>query len=1377
MKNTIIIFALLLAIIGSSDVVFGVETTLFGPKQYIRVSGSPDSYTGTFKAIPGIGTITVRNGRSDGEKRVEDSVSSASIKVNGTEVFGPSDFNKNTYLLSSILELYRENTLSVTLASALDSYITIEITEDLSPPAVSLSADPETTIAGRGIILQWDSEEADTVIIEPDVGLVEAHGYTTVFPVEDTTYTITAIGLGGTTAQSVDVEVTSVSGPTVSMRIEPSVIEPGEPAILKWSSTGAENLSIDNAIGDVLPEGSITVYPEHSTVYRLTASGSSGSSGAQARIMVAAIPEPQPEGSFGKQYQDMVPVDATLPAYNPEQFSVITGIVQDVAENPLEDVTVTILDHPQYGTAYTDPNGRYSIPVEGGGNITIVLRKQDYIEAQRRMPVPWNDVAVVGGVSMIKADPAYTVVKFDGNPHTILRHQSSRISDHSGTRACTLIMMGDNRAFSVDSHGNDVQELGTITVRATEYTTLKSMPAELPPNSAYTYCAEFSVDGARNVRFEKPVITWVDNFLGFDVGEIIPAGFYNRDRGVWIPADNGIVVMLLDTNGDGITDALDADGDGQADDLNRDGLLADEIAGLQDAEQYLPGSTFWRMSLTHFSPGDFNLPAGTPRDAERPNASSIMTADRQLPGAEDCKRSSGSFVEERSRIIHEDIPVPGTGLKLYYTSNRVNGYKTMVSVPASGATVPQSLKQIVVSLNIAGNHQTREFDPGPELSAEFYWDGTDYLGQALSTPVIAHARVGFVYDAVYYRAGLFDRAFAQPGIEATEISARQEIVLWKQSEIIVHPPRSKTSNDFAEGWSLSIHHHLNLQDTSILHKGDGTTTANNIRTVSRITGLGWGGYNGTNKSALDAAIKYPYDVTVDREGNVYFADSWNVRIRKVDTNGMITDIAGDGMWGFDGDGGPAENASFQKIYGVAVNDAGEIYIADTGNFRIRKIDQEGIISTIAGTGESGYSGDNGPATLARLYQPYDIALDGGGNLYIADTFNHRIRKVDPQGIITTIAGNGVYGFRGDNGPAVQASLWNPSGIAVHDDGTLYIADMSNHRIRKVDAQGIISTFAGSDMFGHEGDGGPADLARLRNPRGVAVDRAGNVYIADDTNSRIRQVSSNGIITTIAGNGIYQYGGSTTVPATQTSFRHPSSVAVDSDGSLYIADMTNHLIRKVSHPSAFSQAVMEGSTVFAEGPTQGHVMANTGIHLQTIDLDSGIPLYSFEYDTDGDLSAVIDKFGNRTFISRDENKRPVSITSPHGITTNLIIDEDNFLSGIVNPDGSRFIFEYDPQGLMTAKIEPVGNRFEHTFDGNGRVTLVADEAGGVWEYSRTIDGSGSIQVTVTTGEGNMTNYQDYTDSIGAYTSIITGPDNTETLFSRSADGISVEKIPS
>ena len=175
--------------------------------------------------------------------------------------------------------------------------------------------------------------------------------------------------------------------------------------------------------------------------------------------------------------------------------------------------------------------------------------------------------------------------------------------------------------------------LETITVRATEYTTLESMPAELPPNSAYTYCAEFTVDGARNVRFEKPVIAWVDNFLGFDVGEIVPSGSYDRDKGVWVPIDNGMVIRLLDLDGDGISDALDADGDGLPDDMNADGTYTDELTGLEDTVQYAPGKTFWRMPLNHFSPKDFNMPFGTPRDAERPNATGIITADSQLPGA------------------------------------------------------------------------------------------------------------------------------------------------------------------------------------------------------------------------------------------------------------------------------------------------------------------------------------------------------------------------------------------------------------------------------------------------------------------------------------------------------------------------------------------------------------------------------------------------------------------------------------------------------------------------------------------------------------------------------------------------------------------------
>ncbi|MEN8246344.1 MAG: RHS repeat-associated core domain-containing protein [Thermodesulfobacteriota bacterium] len=1373
-KILFVVLTLVLGIFGSIDAGLCVDTTLLGPQLYVRNQEEPDIYTATFRAAPGLGTITIKNGRSDGDKRIEDSMSSATIAVNDIVLFGPSDFNQNTYLMSSALELHSENTLTVTLASKPGSYIMVEIIEDLSPPVVSLSADPEEVFSGDSVVLRWNSDGADSLIIEPDIGTVSAQGETSIVPDENTTYTITASGLGGTASESVDIRVFSAPGPVISFKIEPSEIEPGETATLQWAVVNADSLSIDSAIGMVPSQGSLIVYPDHTTDYRLTATGPTGSSGALARVVVIAEPAPQPEGSFGNQYQDQIPADATLAAYDPERFSMITGIVHDKAGIPIENVSVNILDNPEYGTAYTNADGRFSIPVEGGGSLVAVFSKQDYLEVHRRISIPWNDVAETAPIQMTTIDQAYTVAAFDGDPQTIIRHRSSEVSDQWGARACTLVLTGDNRAFSVDEHGNDIQELETITVRATEYTTLASMPAELPPNSAYTYCAEFSVDGARNVRFDKPVFAWVNNFLGFEVGEVVPAGFYDRDQGLWVPVDNGRVVRLLDMNGDGVSDALDADGNGVADDINSDGNFEDEIKGLEDSSHYPPGTTFWRMPLAHFSPGDFNKPFGTPGDAENPNASGIVIADSQLPDAKDCKRSNGSFVEERSRIMHEDIPIAGTDLKLYYTSNRVDGYETRITVPASGPSIPSSLKRIDVYLSIAGNIQKMEFEPQPGLKAEFYWDGTDYLGQTLSTPIVAHVRVGFVYDSVFYQAGDFDRAFAQPGLEATEIPARQEITLWKQSDVMVHPPCSKTSHDVAEGWTLSLQHHLNPQDLSLLHKGDGTTIANNVRTISNVAGTGSGRYGGTDKPAVSTSLFEPTDVAIDPEGNFYIADRYNHRIRKVDTSGIITTVAGNGIPGYSGDGGPAVEASLSGVYSIAVNNAGEIYLAETQIHRIRKVNQEGIISTVAGTGINGYSGDNGPATQAMINYPYGIACDDQGNLYIADTFNQRIRKVDPAGIITTIAGNGSYGFSGDNGPAVQASIWSPFGMTVHEDGTLYFADRSNYRVRMVDPAGIITTIAGNGTSGYSGDGGPAELAQFGALVGVAVDRTGNVYLSDEYGSRIRRISTNGIISTVAGNGTYGDSPQNPVPATLTPFRRPWGIAVDDDGSVYIADKRNHYVRKVSHPAAFSRIIMEDGTVFADPAGRGYVISSNGTHVKTVDLDSGLALYTFEYDADGDLSVIVDRFGSRTVISRDEHKHPTAITSPYGVTTSLVIDENNFLSEIVNPDGKSYVFEYDTHGLMTAKFEPAGHRFEHEYDDYGRLSEVRDEEGGSWTYIYETDENGTTRVEVTTAEGNVTSYLDHTDASGFYTSIITGPDNAETFFSRSADGLTVDK---
>ncbi|MBC8432063.1 MAG: tandem-95 repeat protein, partial [Desulfobacterales bacterium] len=1157
--------------------------------------------------------------------------------------------------------------------------------------------------------------------------------------------------------------------PVVSISAAPNMIQIGGSATLNWSSADATSCFIEPEIGSVSVNGTTTVSPTATTTYTITVTGPNGSDGAQVVVAVLGNPEPLPEGSFGAQYEDLVPPDATVEEYDAKRFSLITGLVHTPGGDPISDVAVTIHSHPEYGTAATDANGQFSLPLEGGTTKTVVYQKEGLITVQRKVYVPWNDTAIAETAQMISQDPVATIIAFDGDPGTVITHQSTEVADESGSRSTTMVFTGDNHAYLIDEYGNDVHELTTITTRATEFTTPESMPAKLPPNSAYTYCVELGVDGARRVRFEKPVITWVDNFLGFDVGEIAPVGYYDRDRGVWVPSDNGVVVKLLDTNNDDIVDALDADGDDLPDDLDEDGSFNNEVAGLDDALRYPPNSTFWRFAVAHFSSWDINWGFGPPADAVYSNAKGMATANQQNNEAKTCKLKIASFVEERSRIFHEDIPIPGTDMTLHYASNRVGGYKTEITVPASGETVPDSLKSIIVEVEVAGRVLEQTLDPLPNQNAEFVWDGLDHLGKSVATPTTAHISVGFVYDGAYQQTSKF--GYNGNGT-ITGSRTRQEVILWKRSSILIQVQVGVGT--IAKGWTVSLHHSLSPVDPSTLFKGNGTIIKTNIDMIDTVAGNGTGGHSGDNGPATDARFSSPYGVAVDSTGNLYISDSSNSRIRKVDSNGVITTAAGNGNYGYSGDNGPATNARLNDPYGLAVDNAGNLYIADALNHRIRKVDTSGVITTVAGNGSWGYSGDNGPATDARLYYPEGVAVDNAGNLYIADDSNHRIRKVDTSGVITTVAGNGSGGYSGDNGPATNARLYYPRRVAVDNAGNLYIADYRNHRIRKVDTNGVITTVAGNGNWGCCGDNGPAIDANLNYPKGVAVDNAGNLYIADTDNQRIRKVDTNGVITTVAGNGSWGYSGDNG-PATDARLNIPQDVAVDSAGNRYIADTYNSRVRKVEmNPGFFIGAMAGGDIPFAEENGLGHIMSDSGRHKTTIDLDTGIVLRGFGYDPNDNLISITDQFGNQINIQRDGNGTPTAIISADGLSTGLIIDGNSRLTQITYPDGNFYEFKYMPNDLMFAKTEPEGNRFEHTFDSNGRLTDATDQEGGSWNYTRTVYENNDIVTEVTTAEGNITSYLDHTYSTGAYESTITGPTGAETLFTQSADGLTVNK---
>ncbi len=331
--------------------------------------------------------------------------------------------------------------------------------------------------------------------------------------------------------------------------------------------------------------------------------------------------------------------------------------------------------------------------------------------------------------------------------------------------------------------------------------------------------------------------------------------------------------------------------------------------------------------------------------------------------------------------------------------------------------------------------------------------------------------------------------------------------------------------------------------------------------IVTIAGNGTYGYTGDGGPATSAELRYPAGAALAAGGNLYIADSGNSRIRQVAAGGTIATLAGNGI-GYAGNGGSATAALIGSAESAALDAAGNLYLADSANNMIRKVAPSGIITTVAGNGTAGYSGDGGPANSAQLTTPSGVALDSAGSLYIADTGNSVVRKVALNGTITTVAGNGTYGYSGDKGPATSAELSYPYAAAVDSAGNLYIADTWNAAIRKVAAAtGTITTFAGSNFPGYAGDGGSPTAAEINYPYGLALDSSGNLYIADSGNSRIREVSG-GTITTVAGSATAGYAGDGGA-ATSASLSLPNGVAVDAAGNIYIADTGNSVVREVS----------------------------------------------------------------------------------------------------------------------------------------------------------------------------------------------------------------------
>ena len=1050
---------------------------------------------------------------------------------------------------------------------------------------------------------------------------------------------------------------------------------------------------------------------------------------------------------------------------DPRRVAVLRGRVETLAGQPLPGVTITVVGHPEFGQTLSRMDGMFDMAVNGGGQLTVNYAMAGYLPAQRQVQTPWRNYQWLPDVILIQPDSQVTAITFGGTSSIQVARGSAQ-TDANGTRRATMLVSPDTQASLILPDGT-AQPVTTLHIRATEYTVGTSgpmaMPAGLPTQSGYTYCAELSADeastaGAKSITFSEPLAFYVENFIHAPVGTGVPAGYYDSSHGQWAASLNGRVIKVLSIT-NGLVD-LDIDGTG---------LAASETAltalGISDAERaelaqlYAPGQELWRVPVQHFSAWDFNWPYGPPPDATAPNVHSPQQAQLGNP----CNDPTGSIIGVQNQTLTETAAVTGAPFSLYYHSDRQPGYRSLYAlrIPLSGSTVPQSLLKIELDIQVGGREFQQEFPGTANQVTTFQWDGLNAYGQKVVGRIPAIVRIGYSYAGHYYSVSAdFQSSFGHiyseggtgtgSGLVFTR-AAQQEVIVWRSFQCLLDTLQP-TSQGLGE-WTPSIVHQYDPYN-QILYLGTGEqrSAANMAPVVRTIAGGGsvaasW--LDGQQATQLDLA--WTCGIGVLPDGSTVFLNSDGVK--RVDLQGIATSLTGHntGYGNYSNVSGvPARNVSLCDPNLMAVGPDGSIYISQLdpgggsqGCFSncVRKITPDGLIWTVAGNGTYGDTGDGGPALSAEI-SPCAMAIGPDGSLYIAEQSQPIIRRVTPDGIITTFAGTGIWGFSGDGGQATQAELsYLPycNCLAAGPDGALYIADgQGQMRIRRVGPDGIIQTIAGTGAVGFSGDGGPATLATFSDDvPNLDVLPDGRIIIADAGNYRIRCIDTQGIITTIAGtnksatsvNG--DGGPACSIPVAV------ADVTSQPDGEIVFLDEMTYRIRKIV-PSlpGFNDTEIP---IPSEDGSEIYIFDATGRHLRTINAKTGTSLYTFGYTSAGLLSTITDGDGRTTTIIRDSSGNPTAIVSPYGQSTSLSLDSNGYLAAIVDPSGESKNYVYTSDGLMTTYTDPLGQQHTFTYDpATGRLVKDGDPAGGFKALSISQDDT-SWTTTVTTAEGRTSTY--------------------------------------
>ncbi|MDB5217283.1 MAG: uncharacterized protein JWO86_5210, partial [Myxococcaceae bacterium] len=880
-------------------------------------------------------------------------------------------------------------------------------------------------------------------------------------------------------------------------------------------------------------------------------------------------------------------VDKTV--FDELRVSVVRGHVVDENGAPLPGVRVRVPREGRYGETRTRDDGSFDFVVNGGARTRLRFEIDGRLFAQRNADAKTNRFLVLDEIALVQKSATGTPLGFGGGGWQVATGDLSK--DESAERRVRLLVPPGTKATAVKADGTR-QPLDNGTLRITEFTRgvhgPSAMPSELPPASGYTYASSFLIDEAgpdAKVEFATPVIAYLDNFLAMKTGATVPSGALEEGDDGWKAQTSGRVVKLVS----GASPTLDTNGDDVPDspaELAALGVTPEELTALAGVA---PSGSYFRVTLNHFSAFDFNWAFGPPFDSVFPPAGE-GDGFPDLP----CLRKGGSYFECERQILGEDIPLVGTDVGLSYHSDRVAGYhgNATFTVPVTDAVIPPSLKRAEVEVTVLGISETKTYTAAPNLNHVFTWSGLDAYGRAWPGETVAEVRVALVYDGVYVNTKSFG-SYGN-GETITGDGTRKEVFLNRRYEFRVGAFQQVGLG--LGGWSLSAQHVYDPSSRT-LYRGDGGRRNSdgigaNARAFAGIARYGSGGVDGPQVPVAEAHFGSLTGIAIDESGALYVAETAGAEdIRKID-KGSVTTFAGSGPAAHAGDGGPAAQAQINYPRGIVALRDGRVCFSEFYEDSIRCVGTDGIVRTIAGGGTKDVGPDPVPALEAKLTRPGELAEGPDGSIYVTLSPINIVARIDRASTIEIAVGGGLDS--GENVPALKVDLSQPRGLAIAPDGTIFLAETGRNRVRQVDPSGRVTTIAGTGEVGNAGDGGFATSATFHGPIALALDGEGGLYVSDHGNSRIRRVDR-GKVQAFAGGGDRR---TVSGAAARLASATAAGMVVGRDGTLYAVSEDDNTVLAFAAP--FPGGSAADVLMPNEDGSELYVFDGRGKHLRTLD---------------------------------------------------------------------------------------------------------------------------------------------------------------------------------